>query len=62
MHPLGIAALAVVAFLALVFVHDRWISKDNIIRNFPIVGHIRYWLIEIEKGRIASATQRRIGA
>ena len=29
------------------FIHDRYISKDNILRNFPIVGHLRYLLIEI---------------
>ncbi len=34
-------------FLALVFIYDRWISKDNILRNFPVIGHLRYLLIEI---------------
>lgn len=29
------------------FVRDRYFSKDSIIRNFPIVGHLRYLLIEI---------------
>ncbi len=33
--------------LGVLFVYDRWISKDNIIRNFPIIGHLRYLLIEI---------------
>ena len=41
---LGSGALA--ALVAL-FIHDRWISKDSIIRNFPIVGHLRYLLIEV---------------
>lgn len=41
---LGIVAF--VAFTAL-FIYDRWYSKDNILRNFPIVGHLRYLFIEI---------------
>ena len=28
-------------------VHDRYISHDNILRNFPVVGHLRYLLIEL---------------
>ena len=36
--------LAVIAGVALValFIHDRWYSTDNIIRNHPILGHVRY--------------------
>src|SRR5438045_9216212 len=33
--------------LTAVFIYDRWFSQDNILRNFPIIGHLRYWLIEI---------------
>jgi len=33
--------------LGALFIRDRYFSKDAIIRNFPIVGHIRYLLIEI---------------
>jgi hypothetical protein len=40
-------AIAVLAGLAAVFVYDRWFADDNILRNFPVVGHLRYWLIEI---------------
>ncbi len=40
-------ALGLLAVLAAVFVYDRFVSKDNILRNFPVVGHLRYWLIEI---------------
>jgi glutamate synthase (ferredoxin) len=29
------------------FFYDYFISKDNILRNFPILGHLRYLLIEI---------------
>ena len=29
------------------FIRDRFFSEDNIIRNFPIIGHLRYLLIEI---------------
>lgn len=41
--------IAGVVLLALVslFIWDRWFSDDNILRNFPILGHIRYFLIEI---------------
>jgi len=46
---LGLAiagGVLLVALLAL-FIHDRWISKDNILRNYPIVGRFRYWLIDL---------------
>ncbi|MBI3549715.1 MAG: FMN-binding glutamate synthase family protein [Elusimicrobia bacterium] len=33
--------------LAALFVHDRWFSGDNILRNFPVLGRFRYFLIEI---------------
>src|ERR1043165_5730055 len=36
----------VAAGLAVLFVHDRWFSHDNILRNFPVVGHVRHLLIE----------------
>jgi len=29
------------------YIHDRWFSKDNILRNFPIFGRFRYHLIEM---------------
>jgi len=29
------------------FIHDRWISNDNVLRNFPVIGHLRYLLIEL---------------
>src|SRR5258706_12109408 len=32
------------AFLVIVFVHDVTQKKPAVIRNFPIVGHFRYWL------------------
>ncbi|MBU6374401.1 MAG: FMN-binding glutamate synthase family protein [Bdellovibrionales bacterium] len=34
----GLVALAI---------RDRWFSTDNIIRNFPVIGHLRYLFIEI---------------
>jgi len=40
-------ALGFLVFLFVLFFHDRFISKDNIIQNFPIIGHIRYLLIEV---------------
>jgi glutamate synthase (ferredoxin) len=33
--------------LLCVYIHDRWISKDNILRNYPIIGRFRYWLIDL---------------
>src|SRR5262245_17066032 len=42
----AIFAILLVALVAL-FIHDRWISKDNILRNFPIFGRFRYQLIEM---------------
>src|SRR5262245_56487684 len=39
---IGLLLLAIAAL----FVHDRWFSHDNIIRNYPVVGHLRYLLIE----------------
>src|SRR4051812_39978877 len=30
-------------FLVLLAIHDRLQKKHAIIRNFPIVGHFRYW-------------------
>lgn len=43
----GWAAIAAGLGLFALFIHDRYISKDNIIRNFPIIGHLRYLLIEM---------------
>ena len=34
-------------FFALVAVYDLTQRKKSILRNFPVVGHLRYWLIEI---------------
>lgn len=31
------------------YIHDRWFSKDNILRNFPVLGRFRYHLIEIDR-------------
>ena len=33
--------------LAGLYIHDRWISKDNILRNFPVLGRFRGILIEM---------------
>ena len=41
-----IAAATLIPLLAL-FVHDRYISTDNVLRNFPVIGRLRYLLIEI---------------
>jgi glutamate synthase domain-containing protein 2 len=40
--------VSIILFIALLFFfRDRFLSQDNIIRNFPLIGHIRYLLIEI---------------
>jgi glutamate synthase (ferredoxin) len=38
------AGLGFLALLVIVFVHDITQKKHAVIRNFPIVGHFRYWL------------------
>jgi glutamate synthase domain-containing protein 2 len=43
---LGLAAAAALAALAALAVRDLR-SDDNVLRNFPVVGHLRYLLIEI---------------
>src|SRR6185503_14905278 len=39
-------ALLLAAVIGL-WIHDRWISKDNILRNFPVFGRFRHHLIEM---------------
>jgi len=38
--------ILLIALLALA-ARDRFLSDDNVIRNFPVIGHLRYLLIEI---------------
>src|SRR5262245_21579611 len=42
-----IAVGLVILFLIGVTIYDRWISHDNILRNFPLLGHMRYLIIAI---------------
>lgn len=35
------------AVLAAVAIYDLFISQDNVLRNFPVIGHLRYLLIEL---------------
>jgi len=48
---LTLAGAAIFALLLLalagLFIHDRWISKDNILRNFPVVGRFRQLFIDL---------------
>jgi len=37
---LGVAVIALA-------IRDRWFTHDNILRNFPVIGHLRYLFIEI---------------
>ncbi|MBI4063286.1 MAG: FMN-binding glutamate synthase family protein [Elusimicrobia bacterium] len=39
-----IAALAILLAIAC---YDLFLSHDNVLRNFPVIGHLRYLLIEI---------------
>jgi glutamate synthase domain-containing protein 2 len=43
---LGAAALLAVAFAAL-WIHDRYVSRDNILRNYPVFGRFRALFIEM---------------
>ena len=43
----SIALGIVVAGLLTLYISDRWFSRDNIIRNYPIFGRVRYLLIEL---------------
>jgi glutamate synthase domain-containing protein 2 len=44
MSPFGWVAIAFGAFLLVVLVHDVFQKRHSVIRNFPLVGHFRYWL------------------
>jgi glutamate synthase domain-containing protein 2 len=49
-HGLGFwswLGIAIVVVLIAIALHDRYLSHDNILRNFPLIGHLRYLLIEI---------------
>lgn len=44
-HPFLSAFFALLVFLACVAIYDIFIQKKHIIlHNFPVVGHLRYWL------------------
>lgn len=47
MGTFALVGLAVVALLACVLIYDLVQDKSAILRNFPVVGHLRYFLIEI---------------
>src|ERR1700756_3088351 len=40
----GYVGIAVAAALVLVAIHDLTQKRHAILRNFPIIGHFRYWL------------------
>ena len=40
-------SLVVIAPLIAVGLHDVWQTKHTILRNFPVIGHGRYWLEKI---------------
>ncbi|MBI2070241.1 MAG: FMN-binding glutamate synthase family protein [Elusimicrobia bacterium] len=39
--------IVIAVILAAVAVYDVFFSGDNVLRNFPVVGHLRYLLIEL---------------
>ena len=43
----GAFGVAIVLFLIALAIRDRFWSGDNILTNFPVIGHLRYLLIEI---------------
>ncbi|MFP6753705.1 MAG: FMN-binding glutamate synthase family protein [Pirellulaceae bacterium] len=43
-HIVLCCILGVVALLLLIFIHDMLQTRHAIIRNFPVIGHIRYML------------------
>ena len=47
MSVLGWTALVIAVFLAAVVVYDLTQTRRAILRNFPIVGHFRYWIEKI---------------
>ena len=47
MHAGAILLVLFVLFVAAVYVLDRWYSTDNILRNFPVVGHFRFLLTDL---------------
>ena len=47
MSILEYTLIAAGILLMLLALRDRFFGKTEIIRNFPVVGHIRYWLIAI---------------
>ncbi len=44
---LGVVGIVVGAFLLLVALYDVLQRGNPVLRNFPVVGHIRFWLITI---------------
>lgn len=44
MPPWIIAVIAVTTIIVLVVIYDLMQTKHAILRNFPIIGHFRYWL------------------
>jgi glutamate synthase (ferredoxin) len=42
----GVVGLFVTAFVV-VWIHDRYVSKDNILRNYPVFGRVRAMFIEM---------------
>jgi glutamate synthase domain-containing protein 2 len=44
---LWICAGAVIAALLALYVHDRFLSRDPILRNYPVFGHFRWIFIEM---------------
>lgn len=44
MTALVIILLVIAAIIIAVYIHDRTQKKHTILRNYPVIGHFRYWL------------------
>ena len=44
LHPLAPYFLAIFSFLAIVGIYDRMQTKVAILRNYPVIGHLRFML------------------
>ena len=50
-HPLETAVLVVLALLCLLGVHDALQRRHAILRNYPVIGHVR-WMAELVRPEI----------
>ena len=44
LSALGLTLIVIIFLLILVFFYDLFQPKHTVLRNFPVIGHFRYWL------------------